>query len=183
MYLCFDYCLLLHPGESGGGGVIRDHNAKIILAFSLYYEIGSNMVAESRALLDGLRCCSAFKVPKIIVESDSKVLIDLILSKGQIPWAIQYLWKEIQNLLAILSPSYQHQYREGNSVADSLANFRCSSKNNLFYSSRANLPRHSRGAARCDAAGLPNIRPSTKKQQQDELEFGWTSHEIQVKLA
>ncbi|XP_077253152.1 uncharacterized protein LOC143892421 [Tasmannia lanceolata] len=81
------------------------------------------MVEETRALLDGLRCCKAYNMSKMIVESDSKVLIDLIDGKGQIPWAIQYLWKEIQPLLCILSPTCNHQFREGNSVADALANF------------------------------------------------------------
>ncbi|XP_077251044.1 uncharacterized protein LOC143890293 [Tasmannia lanceolata] len=67
-----------NPGEAGGGGVIRNEKSTVILAFSLYYEKGSNMVAETRALLNGLRCCKAFNMSKIIVESDSKVLIDLI---------------------------------------------------------------------------------------------------------
>ncbi|XP_077217986.1 uncharacterized protein LOC143852487 [Tasmannia lanceolata] len=149
-----------NPGESGGGGVMRDAKAKVIFAFAFFYGTSTNMVAEARALLDGLRLCKAFGFKNFVVESDSKVLMDFISKKGSHPWSISFFWPEIIDLMDFLGPHHQHQFREGNQVADALANEACKSRSHQIFHGWSEMPRIARGAARCDTNGFPNIRPS-----------------------
>ncbi|XP_077226264.1 uncharacterized protein LOC143859440 [Tasmannia lanceolata] len=88
-----------NPGESGGGGVMRDSKAKVIIAFVYFYGTSTNMVIEARALLDGLRLCKAFGIVNLVVESDSKVLMDLISKKKSHPWFISSYWLEMMLLV------------------------------------------------------------------------------------
>lgn len=46
-----------HKAEdlSGGGGVIRDHKGNVLLAFSHFYGQANSLIAEARALNDGIR--------------------------------------------------------------------------------------------------------------------------------
>jgi hypothetical protein len=44
----------VNPGESGAGGLIRDHKGNLIVAFSEYFGIGSNNKAELLGVLIGL---------------------------------------------------------------------------------------------------------------------------------
>ncbi|XP_077249302.1 uncharacterized protein LOC143888778 [Tasmannia lanceolata] len=149
-----------NPGESGGGGVMRDAKAKVIFAFAFFYGTSTNMVAEARALLDGLRLCKAFGFKNFVVESDSKVLMDFISKKGSHPWSISFFWPEIIDLMDFMGPHHQHQFREGNQVADALANEACKSRSHQIFHGWSEMPRIARGAARCDTNGFPNIRPS-----------------------
>ncbi|XP_058075745.1 uncharacterized protein LOC131224226 [Magnolia sinica] len=76
-----------NPGESGGGGVCRDHSSNLIFAFHRYYSTASNTITETQAMLDGLNICSYLGLTNIIVESDSKLIVeamDDLLSS--IPW-------------------------------------------------------------------------------------------------
>ncbi|MQL94634.1 hypothetical protein Taro_027289, partial [Colocasia esculenta] len=47
---------LWKPSKLGGGGVIRDTRGQIVFAFAHSYDVSSSLMAECRALLDGLRC-------------------------------------------------------------------------------------------------------------------------------
>ncbi|XP_042964616.1 uncharacterized protein LOC122298830 [Carya illinoinensis] len=46
---------LRNPGLAGGGGVVRDHDGRVLVGFAIHYGQVSNNVAEGRALLDGLK--------------------------------------------------------------------------------------------------------------------------------
>ncbi|XP_077226257.1 uncharacterized protein LOC143859445 [Tasmannia lanceolata] len=112
---------------------MRDSKAKVIIAFAYFYGTSTNMVAEARALLDGLRLCKAFGIVNLVVESDSKVLMDLISKKESHPWSISSYWLEMMLLMDQLRPSHQHQFREGSKVADALANEAVITKSNQVF--------------------------------------------------
>ncbi|XP_058073272.1 uncharacterized protein LOC131221987 [Magnolia sinica] len=65
-----------NPGESGGVGVLRDPHGGVIFAFHRYYDHASNTIVEAQAILDGITLCSKLGFSRIIVESDSKVVVE-----------------------------------------------------------------------------------------------------------
>lgn len=147
-----------NPGHAGGGGCIRGSKGEVIFGFSYYYGVGTNMEAEARALLDGLRILVKSGLPVGVVYSDSKVLISMIQSSNHPPWRTYRWWEEIKDIISRNGWKLQHIYREGNSVADVLASLACLTRTNKDFKCWNDLPRRARGCATVDAAGLPSWR-------------------------
>ncbi|MQL94380.1 hypothetical protein Taro_027034 [Colocasia esculenta] len=72
-----DFCLNVdgvskgNPGFCGSGGCIRDKRGTILLAFANFYGVGNNIIAETRALCDGLRLAHFLGVRLSAIYSDS----------------------------------------------------------------------------------------------------------------
>lgn len=144
--------------QLGGGGCLRNSCGVLLFGFSYYYGIGTNLIAETRALLDGLRMAVKSRLPWIMIYTDSKILADLIHSNAHPPWKISRWWLEITKILSITKWQVQHIHREGNTVADFLASNACYTRSNIDYSNWRSLPKQARGRAVIDAAGLPSWR-------------------------
>lgn len=103
-----------------GGGVIRDSCGGFIAGFSTAYGNGTNMIAEFRALLEGLVLCHSLHISRISIESDAAVVVHAI-KQGKIDnWRLQYI---VQDCLQEFRGGYQieHIFREKNMVTDRLA--------------------------------------------------------------
>ncbi|MQM03779.1 hypothetical protein Taro_036567 [Colocasia esculenta] len=55
VYLNVDGACKGNPGPCGGGGCMRNSAGDILLGFAFYYGYGDSLLAEVRALFDGLR--------------------------------------------------------------------------------------------------------------------------------
>ena len=77
-----------NPGSSGGGVVLRNHWGQLVLVGSYYYGHCSNMEAEMKALLSGLLLLhdNGLEVYPSIIESDSKILVDMITHRHIPSW-------------------------------------------------------------------------------------------------
>lgn len=146
-----------HTGHSGGGGIIRNFQGHILLAFSHYYENCPSLVAEARALADGIKYLSAISSKSALVESDSLLLIQVLNKQTDCPWEILPFIREIWSFSPQIK-SFAHVYREVNQAADYLANFACQSQCNSFFTSQHDLPSETKGASRLDKLGMPSIR-------------------------
>jgi len=63
-------------------------------------------------------------IPQLIVESDSKTLIDLVTENCKFSRSVPILVQRIRKLLALnWRVQFHHTWREGNQYADWLANF------------------------------------------------------------
>ena len=58
-------------GKIGGGGILRDHTGKIIYAFSVPLDFGTNNMAELKAAAYGLEWCQQHGYKRIALEVDS----------------------------------------------------------------------------------------------------------------
>lgn len=67
-------------GITTGGGIVQDHEGKLIGSFSNYYGDGTNTLAEVMALRDVLLFCLALNILLVLVESDSAVVVKAICS-------------------------------------------------------------------------------------------------------
>ncbi|CAK9187489.1 unnamed protein product, partial [Ilex paraguariensis] len=88
-------------GLSGGRMVIKNSKGHVVLAAATYYEMGSNMLAECRAMLDGLQLIRKYGMEDFhfLLESVSKVLVQMILGQAEVPWRVKSILEKIWNLL------------------------------------------------------------------------------------
>jgi hypothetical protein len=64
------------------------------------------------------------RIPQLIVESDSKILIDIVTNNYKFSGVVPTLVQRIRNLLALdWRVQFRHTWREDNRCADWLANF------------------------------------------------------------
>ena len=61
-----------NPEPLGGGGIICNHFGEALHAFSSLYGHCTNMEAEAKALLDGIKLCVTLSLCRVLVELDSQ---------------------------------------------------------------------------------------------------------------
>ncbi|BFG37055.1 hypothetical protein CerSpe_233290 [Prunus speciosa] len=105
------------------GFVIRDWNAHVRLAGAKNLGQVSINVAECLALRDGLAHAINNGWSKVLIEGDSKLVIDCINNKVLVPWSIRLLIQDIRLLSSYCEEIYfHHVFREANFTTDALAN-------------------------------------------------------------
>lgn len=65
-----------NPCKGGGGYIMRNQSGDMIWALNAYFAEVSNMEAEAMVLRKGLEFFMDFRDYDLIIESDSKVLVD-----------------------------------------------------------------------------------------------------------
>ena len=73
-----------NPGHVTGGCILLAHCGHIIFAFSQFYDVQTNTAAEAMAIRDGLLLCEACDLQDIVLELDSRVLVDIDRHKNTI---------------------------------------------------------------------------------------------------
>lgn len=110
---CDDSCRC-NPGNSGGGGVIRDETGRVKGAFSACFGIGTNNEAEVRAVREGIALCKKLNFVNMIIESDSKLVVNWLRRGKYTVWYLWDFWEELLKDLVGLNVLVLHQFREGN---------------------------------------------------------------------
>ena len=114
-----------NPGLAGGGGVVRDSRGRWINGFSRNIGYATSMTAELWALRDGLNMAVSLNYQPLIVELDSSDVIAMLTSHTSFHHC-NVLLNDCRWLLSRLQIiEVRHVFREGNQVADSLANLGC----------------------------------------------------------
>ncbi|XP_071917245.1 uncharacterized protein [Coffea arabica] len=139
-----------------GGGLLRDSDGRLIFAF--YKEFGELdvLMAESSLLLHGLQHCRDLVRGPLLVEVDSKSLVDLLNAGAMSRWPLCNTLRRIQALLSSLSATVSHVFREANASADALTGLRLPSK--LFCTSLPQLPHLVRATVYLDSREFPSLR-------------------------
>ena len=111
-----------NTGQTGGGGILRDDQGKLIYAFSIPLAFGTNNFAEIQAALYGLNWCQQHGFKRLILEVDSELLVKWINNTQYIPWRSQQDIQQLQDISKNMEYfQCQHIYREANATADLLA--------------------------------------------------------------
>ncbi|KAH0987849.1 hypothetical protein GBA52_015026 [Prunus armeniaca] len=114
--------------------VIRDCNGHVLLASANNIGDNSINVAESVALHDGLAAAIDRGWDQIIIEGDSKLVIDSILNKATPPWSICHIIKDIWSLSSSVNQvRFQHVFREANFTADVVAKLGHELSSQMFW--------------------------------------------------
>lgn len=94
-----DGSCLGYPGRMGAGGVIRDEDGILKLAFAECLDLETNNSAELLILFHGLMECRELGIQRVEVELDSLLIVDWLEKKKKGRCGIWYLedyWEEIQ---------------------------------------------------------------------------------------
>ncbi|KAL3522788.1 hypothetical protein ACH5RR_015622 [Cinchona calisaya] len=65
-------------GVMGCGGALQDCHGKLLFGFAKHLDNGSNLEAEALGLLHGMQMCKAAHYKHVLIDPDSKELIDII---------------------------------------------------------------------------------------------------------
>ncbi|KAL0287134.1 UNVERIFIED_CONTAM: putative ribonuclease H protein [Sesamum radiatum] len=114
-----------NPGISGAGGILRDQLGKVIFAFQEPLGNATNTQAELSAIYRGLQICFSRGLRKIWIETDATAIIKIISAPQRGAWNLQATLQNICKILNQMEHKLSHIFREGNQVADFLANQAC----------------------------------------------------------
>ena len=129
----------------------------MISVFSEYLGKCTSLQAEAKTLLIRMKLCvQRGFIENLVVESDSLMLIRILLKIYQCPWSIS---REVENIVQVARVGFQFTscYREANKVADVLSNEGYAYPDQLVcvYESIADLPTMARGEYRLDKFAFP----------------------------
>jgi len=109
---------------SGCGGLFRDSEGRWIKDYIRKIGVCDALHAEIWGMYLGLEMAWREHISQLIVESDSKILIDLVTENCKFSGSVSILVQRIRKLLALdWRVQFRHTWREGNRCADWLANF------------------------------------------------------------
>ena len=148
--------------SSGGGGIVRDKNGFVFMAFSHYYGNITNNEAEMRAVWDLIRCCGDVGLALSSIESDSEAVINMITGRSTIQWKCNSWCKLICSHPLFDGICFSHCYRERNFAADYLAKLGGDAQVDRRFHSFMDLPRELRGVCNLDKWGIPSIKQRVK---------------------
>ncbi|XP_059078016.1 uncharacterized protein LOC131876594 [Cryptomeria japonica] len=121
--LNFDGACRGNPGQAGFGAVIRNKEGNVVSGTYGYIGHATNNEAKIRALEVGLLLCKEIGLTNIQVEGDSQIIINGVTNDKLLNWKLSKWLLHIHSLLQAIKPyEITHILREGNKVADLLAN-------------------------------------------------------------
>lgn len=113
-----------NPGLDGVGGVGRDSSGSVVFLFSIHKGTQTINLMEGWAILHALERAFELGWRRVICESDSQVLVNL-LNKGRmsdVNWQLAVLVQQILQIGNLMEKvSFVHIPREWNRAADCLA--------------------------------------------------------------
>lgn len=112
------------PGPAGGGGVLRDCRGHFIRGFAANFGHCNAYKAEVLALELGLRMAQQQGITKLIIQMDNKACIEALQNDQLLGGEYVHLLSVCRNIISSFGNNIRmfHCYREGNKVADRLAN-------------------------------------------------------------
>ncbi|KAL2937362.1 hypothetical protein RDABS01_020811 [Bienertia sinuspersici] len=112
------------PGLAGGGGIIRDHWGRMVRAYSANFGICTAYKAELKAVAIGLELMHEMGFMKVIIQMDNAACIQSLLKEDYNGGDCYFILEKCGKLLKFngWTIELQHCFREGNRVADALAN-------------------------------------------------------------
>jgi ribonuclease HI len=145
-----------NPGIAACGGVFRDHHANFVYAFAEPLGVETAYFAELCGVLKAIEIAYEKNWANLWVESDSSQVVAAFKNpKNSIAWPLRNRWKNAIFKMSHMHCIVTHTYREGNKVADLIANFGLSSSEPTFWNVG---PEFILDAMDCNKRGLPNFR-------------------------
>ena len=126
----------------------------------MYLGDETSLQAEAKALLIGLKLCvQRGFIDNLIIESDSMMLVRILLEKCRCPWSVR---GEVEQILQTARgcAKFTHCYWEANKEADVLSNEGCAIPDRwvCIYERIAELLSVAKGAYRLDKLAFRDFR-------------------------
>ncbi|KAH0715165.1 hypothetical protein KY284_008070 [Solanum tuberosum] len=111
-----------NPGENSYAFCLRDANADLVYAEGERIEDITCTEAETRAILKAIKHCQLAGINRAIIQTDSLLLKQVLTGKWECPWNIAVEVDQIMEMMKAKNIHIQHIMREGNKLADHIAN-------------------------------------------------------------
>nr|XP_016494947.1 PREDICTED: ribonuclease H-like [Nicotiana tabacum] len=111
-----------NPGRSSIGFVLRGEEGDIRYERGKEIQETTNTEAEAAAILEAMRYCVHHGYINILVQTDSMLMKNVIEGTWDPPWAVAAYLEEINELMRRSNTRVTYIMREGNKLADYLAN-------------------------------------------------------------
>lgn len=113
-----------NPGPAGIGAILTDEEGRVVDQLARGIGVATNNVAEYRAALEGLRLASERGAGRVVLRSDSRLLVEQLMGRYRVKApALQRLHEEVRSVLGSFREAVvEHVPREENAEADRLAN-------------------------------------------------------------
>lgn len=122
-----------NPNNAGFGGIFRDAENRFLGAFAFNVVVPSAIDAEVLAVIEAIRVAWVKRWTHIWLETDSTLVIKYFNSPKLIPWRLRVAWLNCLHLASQLSFRISHIYREGNTIADKLANYGAANDGSIWW--------------------------------------------------
>jgi len=139
---------LSNPGRIGAGGILRDQNGEMILAFATPLGEGTNNQAELEAAIFGMTRSLQLGFKNVMLEVDSQLLVVWIMLKTIPPWNISSGTQQLQDLIK----------QADNFSADSLSKHSHKITSPQLYLNSQQLPKETRAYHQLDIMEMANFR-------------------------
>ncbi|XP_043694140.1 uncharacterized protein LOC122644825 [Telopea speciosissima] len=147
-----------NPDLGGGGGIIRDRQGEVLVAFSNFYGPCTNSLAKLRALRDGLKLCKVMGLMDEVVNYDLEATVKVVSLKRCSLWGGWYYFKEILELVASMRAHVSFAFWESNWAADWLTSLSCDTETSARFQPGSMPLGPLQGILRENKAGLPVLR-------------------------
>ncbi|KAK4721758.1 hypothetical protein R3W88_011991 [Solanum pinnatisectum] len=118
----------------------------------------TTLVAEVKAISEGLQYCLENHYSNIIIETDSLKMVNIIDGVWKIPWSVSIEVGSIHRIRDLISVRVQHFLREGNTLADFFANLIFNFAGTYEFKSNQDVPSEGRKIIMMDKGNTPYIR-------------------------
>ncbi|XP_019237995.1 PREDICTED: uncharacterized protein LOC109218121 [Nicotiana attenuata] len=112
-----------NPGRSSIGYVLRNEEGDLVYGCGKEVQEGTNTEAEAKAILEAMKFCVENDYVLIKLHTNSMMLKNVLNEEWSVPWNIAAMLEEIKELMNRSNVTVAHTLREGNILADHLANY------------------------------------------------------------
>lgn len=123
------------------------------------------MEAETTTILVVLRVARDRAWYNLEIETDSRLLLQIIKRKWRCPWDITDCVEKIRDNMGHLKANIHHIFKEGNQLADYLANLAFEHQDKQIFYEFKELPNTARKIINSDKSQIPYIRIRTRQIQ------------------
>lgn len=102
---------------------MRNEEGDVVFTYGREIQENTNTMAEAIAILEALRYCVANSYTHIELQTDSMLLKNVMKGRWTCPWNLIGYVEDINVLMATCEVKVSHIMREGNKLADHLANY------------------------------------------------------------
>ncbi|KAK6786457.1 hypothetical protein RDI58_014982 [Solanum bulbocastanum] len=111
-----------YKGKSSYAYCLRDREGNLIFAQADEIPETTNVEAETVAIKEAIYHCTTRGFPRVTIKTDSLLLKNILEGNWEIPWNIRIIMEDTLTLMQYSTVNIEHIYREGNTLADYLAN-------------------------------------------------------------
>ncbi|PHT39643.1 Superoxide dismutase [Mn], mitochondrial [Capsicum baccatum] len=129
-----------NPGTGAYGFCLRNREGDLVYAQGEDIGITTNVIAKMREIQEIIKYYRENNIRRVKIESDSLLIVRVLKREWKVLWEVIELLEDIKRNKEHLEIQIKHIYREGNALADYIANLAIDNTSKLSFHSFQQLP-------------------------------------------